>query len=111
MMPIKPTSPMQPRVSARRESQNSSCEVAATETVPSACGAKTRSGSPCRDLPMRNGRCRMHGGGPTGPRTASGLARSQTSTYVHGGRSRAAQDFRRMVRDLRAEARRTIELA
>ena len=26
------------------------------------CGAKTRSGAPCKGKPMRNGRCRMHGG-------------------------------------------------
>lgn len=26
------------------------------------CGAKTRSGAPCRSRPMPNGRCRMHGG-------------------------------------------------
>jgi hypothetical protein len=26
------------------------------------CGAKTRSGQPCRSAPMANGRCRMHGG-------------------------------------------------
>lgn len=32
------------------------------------CGAKTRSGEPCRNRPMPNGRCRMHGGKSTGPR-------------------------------------------
>lgn len=26
------------------------------------CGAKTRSGEPCQNYPMDNGRCRMHGG-------------------------------------------------
>lgn len=26
------------------------------------CGAKTRSGQPCKNAPMGNGRCRMHGG-------------------------------------------------
>lgn len=31
------------------------------------CGAKTRSGLPCRNRPMKNGRCRMHGGKSTGP--------------------------------------------
>src|SRR5690606_1113131 len=31
------------------------------------CGAKTRSGLPCRNRPMANGRCRMHGGKSTGP--------------------------------------------
>lgn len=28
----------------------------------SSCGAKTRSGEPCKSKPMPNGRCRMHGG-------------------------------------------------
>lgn len=31
------------------------------------CGAKTRSGEPCKNRPMANGRCRMHGGKSTGP--------------------------------------------
>lgn len=31
------------------------------------CGAKTRSGGPCRNAAMANGRCRMHGGKSTGP--------------------------------------------
>lgn len=30
------------------------------------CGAKTRAGHPCRNRPMANGRCRMHGGKSTG---------------------------------------------
>src|SRR5690625_3369206 len=30
------------------------------------CGAKTRSGKPCRNRAMNNGRCRMHGGKSTG---------------------------------------------
>lgn len=30
------------------------------------CGAKTRSGAPCRSFAMENGRCRMHGGKSTG---------------------------------------------
>lgn len=30
------------------------------------CGAKTRSGQPCQNRAMANGRCRMHGGKSTG---------------------------------------------
>lgn len=30
------------------------------------CGAKTRSGEPCKNYAMANGRCRMHGGKNTG---------------------------------------------
>ena len=39
------------------------------------CGAKTRLGCPCKGPAMKNGRCRMHGGASTGPKTAEGKAR------------------------------------
>lgn len=41
------------------------------------CGAKTRAGTSCkrRDL-YANGRCRLHGGLSTGPRTAEGKAKA-----------------------------------
>jgi hypothetical protein len=41
------------------------------------CGAKTRAGTPCqrRDISKRNGRCKLHGGASTGPRTNEGKAR------------------------------------
>ena len=40
------------------------------------CGAKTRAGYPCRRKGSgRGGRCLLHGGGSTGPRTMEGLAR------------------------------------
>ncbi len=38
------------------------------------CGARTRCGGACRQPAMTNGRCRMHGGLSTGPRTPEGLA-------------------------------------
>lgn len=34
--------------------------------MPKQCGAKTRSGQPCKGKAMTNGRCRMHGGKSTG---------------------------------------------
>lgn len=42
------------------------------------CGARTRAGTPCkrRDL-YRSGRCKLHGGLSTGPRTAKGKGRSE----------------------------------
>jgi hypothetical protein len=48
------------------------------------CGARTRSGCPCRGPAMANARCRMHGGRSTGPRTAAGLARMRASKLRHG---------------------------
>ena len=45
------------------------------------CGAKTRAGTPCqrRDL-LRGGRCRLHGGLSTGPKTLAGKRRSALNT-------------------------------
>src|SRR5215469_3660052 len=63
------------------------------------CGAKTRSGRPCRTPAMTNGRCRMHGGTSTGPRTAEGLQRSKHARWKHGFYSAAAKAERRAFRD------------
>src|SRR5258708_21360795 len=39
------------------------------------CGARSkRTGLPCRAAAMPNGRCKVHGGKSTGPRTPEGLA-------------------------------------
>lgn len=32
------------------------------------CGAVTRSGTPCKKTPLKNGKCRLHGGKSTGPK-------------------------------------------
>ncbi|NCC04706.1 MAG: hypothetical protein EOM37_11845 [Proteobacteria bacterium] len=41
------------------------------------CGAKTRKGTPCKQLGIyENGRCHLHGGLSTGPKTAEGKRRS-----------------------------------
>ena len=48
------------------------------------CGARTRSGNPCRAPAMANGRCRMHGGRCTGPRTPEGMARMTAAHTTHG---------------------------
>ena len=50
------------------------------------CGAKTRTGCPCRSPAIRGKRrCRMHGGASTGPRTQEGLARLRSARTTHGG--------------------------
>jgi hypothetical protein len=56
------------------------------------CGARTRTGTPCR-APAISGcdRCRMHGGRSTGPRTADGLARMVAAKTTHGGYTEAAR--------------------
>jgi hypothetical protein len=48
------------------------------------CGARTRRQTSCLAPAMRNGRCRMHGGASTGPKTAQGLANSRRSNWRHG---------------------------
>ena len=48
------------------------------------CRAHTRSGGCCRQPAMKNGRCRMHGGLSTGPRTAEGRARCAAARRTHG---------------------------
>ncbi len=57
------------------------------------CGARTRAGAPCHGPAMANGRCRMHGGGSTGPRTEAGMARMIAAKTTHGkyGATGAAQ--------------------
>jgi hypothetical protein len=47
------------------------------------CGARARSGCPCRAPAMKNGRCRIHGGKSTGPRTPEGLARLAAAHTTH----------------------------
>ena len=49
------------------------------------CGAKTRTGTACqRPANKRNGRCRVHGGASTGPRTEEGRARISEANLRHG---------------------------
>ena len=69
------------------------------------CGAKRRrGGGTCRAPAMANGRCRLHGGKSTGPRTPEGLERSRRARLVHGyytAEAKAARaDARRTMREL-----------
>ncbi|WP_138494518.1 HGGxSTG domain-containing protein [Paenibacillus pinistramenti] len=43
------------------------------------CGAKTRKGTYCINIPMKNGRCRMHGGKSTGPKQPDKLKGNQNA--------------------------------
>lgn len=73
------------------------------------CCAKTRRGTLCQSPAMKNGRCRIHGGTSTGPRTPEGLARLRAARTTHGGRSRELDRFRREMRDMLMEAAEMIE--
>ena len=68
------------------------------------CGAHTRCGGSCRQPAMANGRCRMHGGLSTGPRTPEGLTRSRRARWKHGARSAAV---RALLREACLQSRRT----
>ena len=64
------------------------------------CGAKTRRGTPChRPARLPVGRCKLHGGASTGPRTKYGLARLTEARTKHG----------KFTKEKRAEARRFAE--
>ena len=64
------------------------------------CEARTRRGTLCqRPGTKRNGKCRLHGGNSTGPRTEAGRARLVSSKIKHG----------KFTKEKRAEARRFAE--
>jgi len=58
------------------------------------CGAKTRSGTPCRAPAMKNGRCRLHGGKSTGP------PKGNTNAIKHGFYTKDVIAQRRYTREL-----------
>jgi hypothetical protein len=64
------------------------------------CGAKTRRGTSCQCPAMKNGRCRLHGGLSTGPKTPEGIERIRRAVTKHG---RYANQVRRPRRKLRVE--------
>jgi hypothetical protein len=70
-----------------------------------ACRARTRAGGLCRAYPMPNGRCRMHGGASTGPRTPEGLASLRAARTRTGLYSAEMVALRRALNELRREAR------
>ncbi len=63
------------------------------------CGARSkRTGKICRGAAMPNGRCKLHGGKSTGPRTPEGLERSRRANWKHGYYSREAKAERSRLR-------------
>jgi hypothetical protein len=72
------------------------------------CEARTRKGTPCqRPARLPVGRCRLHGGSSTGPRTKAGLARLTASKITHGRTTKAKREEARrraqVGREMRAE--------
>ena len=69
------------------------------------CGAQTRAGLACRGPGMANGRCRIHGGKSTGPRTAKGLANLAAAHTTGGAYSAASWARQRYIRTLAQRTR------
>jgi hypothetical protein len=72
------------------------------------CGARTRRGTLCKTRAMVNGRCRLHGGLSTGPRTAAGIERIRLALTKHGRYSQAARAERQQLQALLRDARETL---
>ena len=69
------------------------------------CGAKTRSGAPCRAPAVRGkNRCRMHGGAP-----GAGAPRGNRNALTHGPSTREAIEERRQPRALPRQSRRLMQ--
>ena len=72
------------------------------------CCAKTRKGTPCqRPAKQPVGRCRLHGGASTGPKTKDGLQRLTEAQTTHGRFTKkkrlAARQRAEQGRQMRAE--------
>jgi len=69
------------------------------------CGAKTRAGCACQAPAMANGRCRIHGGTSTGPRTAAGFANLAAARTTSGDYSAASWASNRYHRTMAVRLR------
>ena len=77
---------------------------------PPRCGARTRQNTPCGRMAMVNGRCRMHGGLSTGARTAEGQERIRKANTTHGLRTNENRQVAARIGELKAAAKRMVEL-
>jgi hypothetical protein len=69
------------------------------------CGAKTRSGGPCRSPAVQGKkRCRMHGGAP-----GSGAPRGNQNALKHGFYTKALIEEREKVRTLIRQSRKLLQ--
>ena len=73
------------------------------------CGARTRQGHPCRQSAMKNGRCSMHGGKSTGPRTIEGQERCRQARLKTGEHTAEAIAYRRRFQKFLTECRATLK--
>ena len=73
------------------------------------CGARNRRGMPCACPAMANGRCRLHGGLSTGPKTLEGIERIQLAVTRHGRYSGAAKAEQKNFRAVLSKCRVMLE--
>lgn len=78
-------------------------------TTAPRCGARTRQGVPCKAPAMANGRCRMHGGKSTGPRTPQRLAALRKAHLKHGRYTAETVAFRRCLCTFLANGHQTLK--
>ena len=64
------------------------------------CGAQTRTEDkhPCQRIAGKSGKCHLHGGHSTGPRTPEGRERQRIAVTKHGEYSKQALMERRIFR-------------
>ena len=74
-------------------------------TKSARCGAQTRRGTSCQCPAMANGRCRLHGGCSTGPKSPEGIERIRRAVTKHGRYTkvamRRARDSRKLIQNAR----------
>ena len=88
---------------ARKRVGNHRRNTAAMQLSPR-CGARTRSGTPCRSPAVAGrARCRMHGGAK-----GSGAPRGNTNALKHGLYTRETMAERKMLMDLMRAASETL---
>jgi hypothetical protein len=78
-------------------------------TTAARCGAKNRRGLPCQCPAMPNGRCRLHGGKSTGPRTAEGIERIRRAVTTDGRYTKAARAEHAQYRELLRNCREVLQ--
>lgn len=66
------------------------------------CGAKTKMGEVCDNEGMKNGRCWLHGGLSTGPKTPEGLARC--GNWKHGLYSKQMREHKQFIKEICRDA-------
>src|SRR3954465_7630171 len=83
--------------------------MALAHAAPRCAARRTFDGGSCQQPAMANGRCRMHGGKSTGPRTAEGLERCRKARWKHGYYSAADKAARQQARMIRWALRRLVD--